>query len=73
MNKLDNYRKGTFNSNFDFSILYTKLPCNKFPIVLNSLTDFPFYRGESKCITFNSYGARWVKNIKDKKILKISC
>ena len=33
-------------------------------MVLNSLIDFCFYGGESKYITVNNYGARWVKNIK---------
>ena len=34
-------------------------------MVLNSLIDFCFDRGESKHITVNSYGALWLKNIKD--------
>ena len=34
-------------------------------MVLNSLIDFCFDGGESKYITVNNYGARWVKNMKD--------
>ena len=37
-------------------------------MVLNSLIDFCFDGGESKYITVNNYGARWVKNIKDNVI-----
>ena len=37
-------------------------------MVLNSLIDFCFDRGESKHITVNSYGALWLKNIKDNVI-----
>ena len=37
-------------------------------MVLNSLIDFCFDGGESKHITINSYGPRWVKNIKDNVI-----
>ena len=37
-------------------------------MVLNSWIDFCFDGGESKCITVNSYGANWVKNIKDNVI-----
>ena len=55
-------------STFDFSTLYTKLPHNKLLMVLNSLIHFCFDGGESKYITVNSYGARWVKNIKDNVI-----
>ena len=51
-----------------FQPFYTKLPHNKLLMVLNSLTDFCFDGGESRYITFNSYGARWVKNIKDNVI-----
>ena len=58
-------RKATSASAFDFSTLYTKLPHNKLLMVLNSLIDFCFDGGESKYITVNSYGVRWVKNIKD--------
>ena len=56
-------------STFDFSTLYTKLPHNKILMLLNSLIDFCFDGGESKYITVNSYGARWVKNIKDNYVL----
>ena len=52
---------------FDFT-LYTKLPHNKLLMVLNSLIDFCFDGGESKYITVNNYGARWVNNIKDNVI-----
>ena len=37
-------------------------------MVLNSWIDFCFDEGESKYITVNSYGAHWVKNIKDNVI-----
>ena len=37
-------------------------------MVLNSLIDFCFDKGESKYITVNNYAARWVKNIKDNVI-----
>ena len=37
-------------------------------MVLNCLIDFCFDRGESKSITVNNYGARWVKNITDNVI-----
>ena len=50
-------------STFGFSTLYTKLPHNKLLIVLNGLIDFRFDGGESKYITVNNYGGRWVKNI----------
>ena len=68
MNGLNKQRKATSVSTFDFSILYTKLPHNKLLMVLNSLIDFCFDGGESKYITVNNYGARWVKNIKDNVI-----
>ena len=64
MNGLNKRRKATSVSNFDFSTLYTKLPQYKLLMVLNSLIDFCFDRGECKYITVNDYGARWVKNIK---------
>ena len=65
MNGLNKRRKATSVSAFDISTLYTKLPNNKVLMVLNSLVDFCFDGGESKYITVNNYGARWVKNIKD--------
>ena len=68
MNGLNNHRKATFVSIFDFSTLYSKLPHNKPLMILNSLIDFRFDGGESKYNTFNSYGAHWVKNIKDNVI-----
>ena len=37
-------------------------------MVLNSLIDLCFDGVESKYITVNSYGARWVKDIKDNVI-----
>ena len=37
-------------------------------MVLNSLIDFCFDGGESKYITVNNYGARWIKNMKDTMI-----
>ena len=51
-----------------FSTLHTKLPNNKLLMVLNSLIDFYYDGVESKYVTVNSYGACWVKNIKDKAI-----
>ena len=68
MNGLNKRRKATSVSTFDFSTLYTKLSHNKLLIVLNSLIDYCFDGGESKYITVNSYGACWVKNIKDNVI-----
>ena len=64
MHGLNKRRKTTSVSTCDFSTLYTKLSHNKLLMVLNSLIDFCFDAGESKHITVNSYGARWVKNIK---------
>ena len=58
MNGLNIQRKATSVSTFDFSILYTKLTLNKLLMVLNSLIDFCFHRGESKYITVNNHGAR---------------
>ena len=57
MNGLNIQRKATSVSTFDFSILYTKLTLNKLLMVLNSLIDFCFDRGESKYITVNNHGA----------------
>ena len=68
MNGLSKRRKTTSVSTFDFSTLYTKLPHNKLLMVLHSLIDFSFHRGESIYITDNNYGASWVKNIKDNVI-----
>ena len=34
-------------------------------MVHNSVTDFCFNSGESKHVTVNSYGGRWMKNIKN--------
>ena len=68
MNGLNKQRKSTSVSTFDFSTLYTKLPHNKLLMILNSLIDFCFDGGESKYITVNNYGARWVENIKDNVI-----
>ena len=62
MNRLTKLRKATSISTFD---LFTKLPLNKLLMVHNSVIDFCFDSGENKHITVNSYGARWVKNIKD--------
>ena len=47
---------------------YTKLPHNKLLMVLNSLINFCFDVGKSKYVTVNSYGSRWVKNVKDNVI-----
>ena len=44
------------------------MPHNKLLMVLNSLIDFCFDGGESKYITVNNHGVRWVKNIKDNVI-----
>ena len=59
MNGFNKYRKAKL------PLKYTKLPHNKLLMVLNSLIDFCFDVGESKYVTINSYGSRWVKNIKD--------
>ena len=66
MNGLIKRRKATSVSTFDFSTSYTKLSHNKLLMVLNSLIGFCFDGGESKFITVNNYGARWVKNINDR-------
>ena len=68
MNGLNKRRKATSVSTFGFSTLYTKLPHNKLLMVRNSLIDICFNGGESKYVTVNSYGACWVKNIKDNVI-----
>ena len=68
MNGINKRRKATSVLTFDLSTLYTKLPHNKLLMVLNSLIDFCFDGGESKYITVNNYGARWVKDIKDNVI-----
>ena len=68
MNGLNKRKKATSVSTFDFSTLYTKLSHNKLLMALNSLIDLCFDGGESKYITVNNYGARWVKNIKDNVI-----
>ena len=65
MNGLNKRRKATSVSTFDFSTLYTKFPHNELLMVLNSFIDFGFDGGESRYITANNYGARWVENIKD--------
>ena len=61
MNGLNKRKKATSVSTFDFSTLHTKLTHNKLLMVLNSLINFCFDGGESKYITTNNYGARWVK------------
>ena len=71
MNGLIKCRKATSVSTFDFSTLYTKLPHSKLLMVLNSLIGFCFDGGDSKYITVNSYGTRWVKNIKNNVICLI--
>ena len=58
MNGLNKRMKATSVSNFDFSILYTKLPHNKLLMAVNSLIDFCFNGGECNYITVNNYGAR---------------
>ena len=60
MNGLNERRKASSLSTFDFSTLHTKLPHNKLLMVLNSLIDF-YFDGENKYITVNNYGASWVK------------
>ena len=68
MNGLNKRRKEASVSTFDFSTVYTKLLHDKLLMVLNSLIDFCFDGEESKNITVNNYGARWVKNIQDNEI-----
>ena len=68
MSGLNKRRKATFISTFHFPTLYTKLPHIKLLMVLNTLIDFCFDGGESKYITVNNYGSRWIKNIKDNVI-----
>ena len=68
MNGFNKQGIATSVSTFDFSTLYTKFSHNKLPMVLNSLINFCCDGGESKYIIVNNYGARWVKNIKDKVI-----
>ena len=68
MNWLNKRRKATSVSHFDLSTLYIKLPHNKLLMVLNSLIDFSFDEGESKCVTVSNYGACCVENIKDNVI-----
>ena len=67
VNGLNKRRKTTSVSTFDLSLLYTKLLHNKLLTILNSLIDF-YFDGESKHITVNNYGTRWVKNIRDNVI-----
>ena len=61
MNGFNKRTKATSVSTFAFSTLYAKLPYNKLLMVFNSLINFCFDGGESKYITYNDYGARWVK------------
>ena len=68
ISKLNKRRKSNSIPTFDFSTLYTKLSHKKLLMVLNSLINFSFDGGENKCITVTSYGAHWVKNIKDNVI-----
>ena len=69
MNGLSKQRIVTSVLTFDFSTFYTNaLSHSKRLMVVNSLIDFCFDGGESKYITVNNYGARWVKNIKDNVI-----
>ena len=56
MNGLNEQRKATSTSPFDFSTLYTKLPHNKRLMVFNSLIYFCFGGGENKYIIANNYG-----------------
>ena len=65
MDGLNKRRKPTSISIFHFSTLYTKLPHNKILVVLHSFIGFCFDGRESKYIKVSSYGARWVKDIKD--------
>ena len=64
MNRPNKRRKATSLSVTSLS----PLPHNKLLMVLNSLIDFWFDGEEIKYITFNNYGAHWVKNIKDNVI-----
>ena len=68
MNGLNKRRKATYVSTFDFSTLYTKFPHNRLLMILNILIDFCFDGGESNFITVNSYGARWVKVLKNNEM-----
>ena len=69
MNGLSKQRIVTSVLTFDFSTFYTNaLSHSKRLMVVNSLIDFCFDGGESKYITVNNCGVRWVKNIKDKVI-----
>ena len=43
------------------------MPRNKLLMILNNLTGFCFDAGETKYIIVSSYGARWVKYIKNKE------
>ena len=68
MNGINKRWKATSVPRFDLSTFYTKFPHNKPLNVINSSTGFFLDGGESKYITFNNYGTRCVKNIKDNVI-----
>ena len=55
MNPLNECKKATSISTFDFSTLYTKFPHKNFSLYLIV---------ENKYIAVNSYGAPWVKDIR---------
>ena len=55
MNTLNECKKATSISTFDFSTLYTKFPHKNFSLYLIV---------ENKYIAVNSYGAPWVKDIR---------
>ena len=64
MNKVNLYMKGNYLSTFDFSTLYTKSPLNNLLMVINNLIYFYFNREEMNFITFSSYSASLVKDVK---------
>ena len=64
LNKLNKRQKATSISSFELCTLQTNLLNDKLLMVLNRLRDVYFDGGER-----NSYGTRWVKDMKDNKII----
>ena len=60
LNRLNKRGKAHCISTFDFSTLYTKIPHDKFLLVLDEITDLCFSGGTKELISVTKSGARWV-------------
>ena len=71
INNINSRKKARSFSTFDFSALYTNINHNKLRFVLRELINFCFDEDSGNYIAVTKFGARWVDDKKNYKIVYV--